>query len=191
MDDISVDAKELFLACLKQASKVALKVDASQFGDPTPDTEWNVRDLVRHIIYELAWTSDIVAGKTIQEVGDKYDGDLIGDNFAASWQKYAKAAAASVASADLHQTAHLSYGDVSVEDYLKEAASDQLIHSWDLGTATGQTVIFNPKLAEQIYEYSKPKMPGLAASGLFASPLKTASDASTQTKLLALYGRRA
>lgn len=185
-----MNVKELFLECIKQASTIVANVRPEQFGDATPDTEWDVKTLVAHTLYELAWTGDIVSGKTLDDVGNKYDGDLIGDNLAASWQNHRKLAEAAVSNADLKAVAHLSYADVTVEVYLRQAASDQLIHSWDLGVATNQHVEFDPRVASDIYEHTKTQLSDLAASGLFAPPLEVAKDASVQTKLLALYGRR-
>ena len=46
-----------------------------------------LRQIVNYHAYDDAWVPDVLAGKTIAEVGDNYDGDLLGDhpklNFAA------------------------------------------------------------------------------------------------------------
>jgi len=184
-----MNEKELFIRALAQATKIINQVTVNDFDHATPDTEWNVRRLAQHMIYELSWTPDLVQGATIKDVGDKYDGDLIGDNLVAEWQAAAEKASHAVSQSDLTDIAHLSYADVSVADYLREAASDQLIHAWDLGVATNQKVSFDPDLAKAIYINVLPKLPSMANSRLFAAPLKVAKKAELQAKLLALFGR--
>ena len=50
-----------------------------QWALPTPCTDWSVRDLVNHVVGEDAWTGPLVRGSTIEEVGDRFYGDLLGD----------------------------------------------------------------------------------------------------------------
>jgi hypothetical protein len=76
-----MEVKELFIRCIDQADHVMSHVSFSQFALPTPDTEWNVHDLVNHILYELSWVPDILDGKTIEEIGHKYDGELATEQF--------------------------------------------------------------------------------------------------------------
>ena len=42
---------------------------------PTACAEWNVRALVNHIVNETLWTPELLSGKTVEEVGDRFDGD--------------------------------------------------------------------------------------------------------------------
>lgn len=181
--------KELFLYALQQATEVVKQVDPRQMEQPTPDTEWTVRDLMRHIACELAWTPDVVAGKTIQEVGDAYEGDLLDASPTENWQRLADKAVAAVQAANEEATAHLSYADVPVGDYLIEAANDQLVHAWDLGQAIGVTVVFDEVAAKQLYERAYERREELVGSGLFAPAVDVPDSADTQTKLLGLLGR--
>lgn len=185
-----MDAKVLFEQCLAQTTEVMAQVKTSQFDDPTPDTEWNVRTLVTHMLYELSWVADILAGKTVAEVGQKYDGDLIGTDLQKNWRTTADSALSAVTQVDLTRTIHLSYGDFPAEHYIREQANDQLIHAWDLGSAIGAPVQFDPAVAEELYQAALPRKDELAASGLFAPALAVPETADIQTKLLALLGRR-
>jgi len=185
----TMDTKKLFGLCLKQSTEVIDQVSAADYEKPTPDTEWNVHDLAAHMINELSWTANMVRGVTIEQVGDRYDHDLVGDNLQLNWQVAASAAEAAVKTGDITAIAHASYGDVKVADYLREAASDQLIHAWDLGTALSIPVVFDHDVAQTVYDLTLPKLPSMRASGLFAPPVDVPSTADLQTKLLALYGR--
>src|SRR5215217_7216662 len=81
---------------------------------PTPDADWDVRALVNHVLNENLWAPPLLKGMTIAEVGDRFDGDQLGDDPQATW---AAAAAASVASVRgdgaLDRTVHVSFGDIS------------------------------------------------------------------------------
>jgi uncharacterized protein (TIGR03086 family) len=182
-------AKELYLYAVDQATAVVVQVEPEQMHLPTPDTEWKVRDLLQHMLYELSWTPDVVAGKTIAETGDKYEGDLLKSDPIESWRRADALTQAAVEMCDEHTIAHLSYADKPVRDYLWEAGNDQLVHAWDLGQAIGVSVVFDETVAKALYEYvSEGGLTGLH-SGLFGPPIDVPATANTQTKLLGLLGR--
>ena len=56
-----------------------------QWANPTPDTEWTVRDLVEHLVGEQLWVPLLLGGATIEEVGDRFDGDNLGDDPKTAW----------------------------------------------------------------------------------------------------------
>lgn len=187
--DGNVTQKQLYLYALGVATNVVKQVEPEQLELPTPDTEWTVLDLLQHITYELAWTADIVQGRTIAEVGDKYEGELLNGDAAEVWADYEAVVRAAVEACDEQATAHLSYTDKTVGDYLLEAGNDQLVHAWDLGQAIGVPVKFDRNIAQKLYEEALARQDEFAGSGLFAAPVNVPADAATQTKLLALLGR--
>ena len=60
-------------------------VKKNQWHDSTPDTEWDVRDLTNHVTVEQLWVPPLVGGSTIADVGDRLDGDQLGDDPLATW----------------------------------------------------------------------------------------------------------
>ncbi len=185
-----MDAKELFTRSLQQATNAVKCVKARHFSNSTPCTDWDCRTLINHILYELSWIPDILAGKTVAEVGKKYDGDLLGDDHHQAWHLAAHKAAAAVRDVDLHETVHLSFADVTAEYYIKQVAGDLLLHAWDADQSLHCSLIFPKNVAQTLYDIIAPQHKGFAASGLFASPLQVPKTARIQTKLLALVGRR-
>lgn len=184
-----IDAKELFEKCLHQASDVVRQVRADQCGLPTPDTEWTVKELLEHMFYELAWAPDIINGMTREAVGSKYEGDLLGEELHASWKALRDRALIALDHAGLRSVVHLSYGDVRLEQYLRQLASDLLIHAWDLGESVGRRVVFDEAVAGAVWEYAKSESAAMRESGLFGRPLQAGAGASTQERLLGLFGR--
>jgi uncharacterized protein (TIGR03086 family) len=184
---------QLYEEALDQATEIINQVSPADYEKPTPDTDWDVHDLVNHMLNELCWAADIVEGSTLAEVGEKYDGDLAedGTHLQKSWQDAAEAARHAVRVADPVDVAHVSYDDITVDEYLAQAGVDQLIHSWDLAQAIDVPVEFDPELAEAAYRYLLPQKDGLYETGLFAKPVPVTEDADIQTRLLALTGRQA
>jgi uncharacterized protein (TIGR03086 family) len=69
---------------------------------------------------------------------------------------------------------------------------DQLIHTWDLATATGQPTDLDRDLVEVCAALFLPDMPAVGrASGLVGPEILVAADAPPQVQLLAAMGRAA
>lgn len=184
-----MNAKLFFEKCLEQATHVIDLVQTSDFKKPTPDTEWTVRDLVAHTLYELNWTADILLGKTIAEVGDAYEGDLIQGDLQGNWHAAADRARLALQKVDTTSTVHVSFADVSAEEYLRQAGCDQLIHAWDLGQAIGRPVHFEPDVAAEAHAYYDKNIRDWGGM-LFKAPISVPDDAEMQIKLLAITGRQ-
>ena len=70
------------------------------------------------------------------------------------------------------------------------AFSDQLLHGWDLATATGQDATMPDGLAEAAYQQIHGRFTADQREGVFGPELEVAPDASPQERLLAYTGRR-
>lgn len=184
-----MDPKAVFKQAVEQASSCVKRVKPTDLSLPTPCSDWDLRALLNHMVYELLWMPDLLAGKTIAEVGDAYEGDVLKNNAPSAWRQAADKALSAVEQADLASTVHLSYGDRSAEYYIQEAAADMLIHGWDVGQALNCSMVFEQPLARAIYNYSLPKKDDMAESGLFGTLVTVSDSASDQAKLLALFGR--
>jgi uncharacterized protein (TIGR03086 family) len=167
-------------------------IGASQWHDPTPDTEWDVRMLVNHVTVEQLWVPPLVEGSSVADIGTRLDGDQLGDDPIATWD------AAMAASLDafgapgvLDRRVSLASGEKAIADYCGEMTMDALIHSWDLARAVGGDETLDPELVGLAYEQLLPMADQLEGSGMFAPPVSVPADASPQTKLLAIVGRGA
>jgi uncharacterized protein (TIGR03086 family) len=169
-------------------------VGEEQWHDATPCSEWDVRELVHHLLYEQLWVPPMLDGKTIEQVGDRFDGDIMGDD-AARWPglvaSSAQAAHASVAQPGvLERTVHLSFGDASGQEYVTELTADLAIHAWDLARATGQDDALDPEVVALLLPWTKANADFLAGSGMFDQPVACGPDTPDDVLLLALMGRK-
>ncbi|WP_330247197.1 MULTISPECIES: TIGR03086 family metal-binding protein [unclassified Streptomyces] len=163
-----------------------------QWSASTPCTEWFVRDLVTHLTSEQLWVPPLLTeGRTVAQVGDAFDGDVLGDDPVTVWDRAAaEARKAFAAPGALKRTVNLSYGDSAADAYCAQMVSDAVVHSWDLSRAIGA----DERLPEDLVEFTRrevgPYVKGLSQTGLFARPVKTEKGADPQTELLALLGRQ-
>ncbi len=165
-------------------------VKEDQWGDPTPCTEWTVRDLVNHVTYENLWTVPLMEGATIEEVGDRFEGDVLREDPIGSALEAARNSIASVAE-QLPQggTVHLSYGEAPKEEYATQLAADNLIHGWDLAVATGGDTRMDPNLVHPIADWFDAAEEMYRDGGAIAARHTLTGDA--QHDLLARFGRDA
>jgi uncharacterized protein (TIGR03086 family) len=186
-----MDSKQLFTRALEQATEIIDQVTPHDFTYPTPNTEWDVRTLVAHMLYELSWVPDVLQGKTITDVGDAHDGDLIGRDLQSNWQTAAEKAHHALSKIGPATIVHLSFADVTAEEYLRQVGCDLFIHTWDLGEGIGRPVAFRTEEAQAVYDYLQPNAKAWQEAKLFAEPIVVPDNADLQTKLLALTGRQA
>jgi len=167
------------------------RVGDGQWAQPTPCADWDVRALVNHVVSELLWVAPLIEGKTIEEVGDKYDGDVLGDDPKAACHAALSAAVAAAGQPGAaERIVHLSFGDTPAGEYVTQIASDVTIHTWDLARGADQDDALDADLVDQVFAYFTAVADQWRAAGAFGPPVETAADADTQTKLLAITGRK-
>jgi uncharacterized protein (TIGR03086 family) len=182
----------LYVKAMTATSGLLDAVRPDQWGDPTPCTEWNVRQIANHIIGENLWAGELYQGKTISDVGAALDGDLTGADPAAAYRQSVTVASAAVtASGAMETTCHLSFGDYSGFDYAAQLFMDTLIHGWDIAKGTGQNTRLDPDLVEACMPIAELLASQFRGAGVFGEDLAVGANADPQTKLLALLGRKA
>ena len=185
-----MNAADFFFRAAQEFDRRMHAVTADGWHAPTPCTEWDVHDLVNHVVNETRWIPPLLAGKTIEDVGDSLDGDLLGSDPYASWDDARKEAVAASQSADPSQLVHVSFGDIRAEDYLGQVAFDHVIHSWDLARATGSEDQIDPELVPVAYDFITPQAEFWRSGGSFGPAVDVPAGSDRQAELLALTGRR-
>ena len=164
---------------------------ADQLDNPTPCSEWKVRDLLNHVI---GGGHMFAAGLRGEAVAGGGADDLVGDDHRASFKTSIdgfSSALADTPAGDLDKMVTLPFGTMPAVVALQLAAGDLLVHAWDLSQATGQP--FDPPAAfvEASYGFFKVAVnDDLRAAGMFGAAKEVASDAAALDRLLAHSGRR-
>jgi hypothetical protein len=139
---------------------------------------------------ELAWVPELLAGKTIADVGDALEGDLLGEDFKHAWKSYADTAAKAAEQTLPHRVVHLSHGNSTTGDYLAEVTGDILIHTWDLAKGAGIPFHIEEKMAQEIYDRIVGEVEGWRKAGLVGPEVPVGPAAGAEDHLLGLMGRQ-
>jgi uncharacterized protein (TIGR03086 family) len=181
---------EIHERALSATAKVVDGVAERQMDLPTPCDGWNVRELLNHIVGGNFWAAELATGKTIEEVGDRLDGDTLGSDPQAAYRSSALLAAnAFNAPGAMDAPCAVSYGPVPGSIYCGHRILDVTIHGWDLAKATGQDTTLDPALVDAVTAIIAPQIDMLAGSGMFGTTVGITADADPQTRLLSQLGR--
>jgi uncharacterized protein (TIGR03086 family) len=184
------DVRRLFRWAAEEFGRRVHDVKDDQWNAPTPCTDWDVRALVNHLVYEMRWAPPLFEGKTIADVGDRFEGDLLGDDPKAAWDDAVRDALAAVESPGaMERTVHLSFGDYPGSEYAMQLFADLLIHGWDLARGTGQDDRLAPELVAACAEWFNSGMEDVMRSGGAIGPRVQIEGGDAQAELLAGYGR--
>ncbi|MFD9117486.1 TIGR03086 family metal-binding protein [Streptomyces bottropensis] len=112
-----------------------------QFGLPTPCKDWNVRDLLDHLVWECMIWGDLAQGTSPTSDHTK---DHLGDNHIAAFDT-----AAAKARDAFRQPGMLSrsFGPAPGRRVVEQLLIELLVHGWDLATALGRDRDLEPDIA--------------------------------------------
>lgn len=166
------------------------QVEPGQWSDPTPCPDWDVRALVNHVVSEDRWSVPLLAGRTIDEVGDRLDGDLLGaDPIAAAREAAAQAEIAATHPGSIDGTVHLSGGDTPAAEYLQQLLAEHLVHGWDVAVAIGVQPRLDPDVVHAATQWFAGQIDDYRRNNLVQTGVGVADDADEQDHLLAAFGR--
>jgi uncharacterized protein (TIGR03086 family) len=184
-----MDVVELYRRTTAEWLSRVRAVGPDQWKDPTPCSDWDVRALVNHVVGEQRWIPPMMDGATIEEVGDRFEGDLLGDDPQSIAEVAAAESMAAVPDAVAQgRITHLSFGDTPADEYTRSVAADLLIHSWDLAAAVGADRRFEPDLVDAVAEWFTAVEQSYRSAGVIA-PRPSVTDDDPQAQLLAAFGR--
>lgn len=186
---MSVDLPEVHARALEHTRRYVAGVADDQWALDSTCEGWDIHTLVNHIVSGNLWVPELVGGKTIEEVGDALDGDLLGSDPLAVYDASAGGAAAAFrADGAMDRPVAVSYGPVPGSVYCGHRFLDVLIHGWDVAKPTGQDTNLPEDLVEACWEVVEPQQEMLIASGMFRE-LSVPAGADRQAALLAVLGR--
>lgn len=163
-------------------------VTSTAWSNPSPCEGWTARDIVKHL---TDWVPPFLDAGAHLDVGN---GPSVEVDPAAAWHHLDRAILAVLDSPDIddrtfdHPYAGQHRLDEAIDRFI---LGDVLIHTWDLARATGQAEQLDPSMVTAMLAGLEPIVDVLASSGQYGPRVAVPHDATPQTKLLALTGRRA
>jgi len=167
--------------------KILAAVKTSQWPHPTPCTDWNVKQLVNHMVSGARNVTFIMEGQGPQNIGD-----ALGDDPLASFDEAVKSAvAAANAPNAMSRTVKTRRGELPAGEYLLGQVQEMLVHGWDLAKAIGADTKLDPELMEVCYARALRNREGLRTGSTAWGPAEAdvPGTAGAQTKYLAILGR--
>jgi uncharacterized protein (TIGR03086 family) len=152
----------------------------SKLDAPTPCDKWDVRTLLNHMLDTQNYFVGAARGEDVSPPAPSPP-ELLGDDPLADFER---------ARSDILST----YGAPGVIEKtgpsLGIAFSDQLLHGWDLATATEQDTTMPDGLPAAAFEMIHGRFTDDQRKGVFKPEIDVRADASAQDKLLAYTGRK-
>jgi len=186
--------RDLFLMSDAALRDVIDRIRPEQLELPVP-AEWSqtpeptLLDVVAAHAYDEAWVPDVLAGRTIDEVGDKYGGDLLGGDPLESYDRLNDAATVAVNRAiDPDDVVHLSYGDFPVTTYFEHISVYRAFQAWSIAQHIGLDYSLPPELVDALYEIVVPQIDDWRAMGVFGPEVDVPQHADRETRLLGMTG---
>jgi uncharacterized protein (TIGR03086 family) len=184
------DIVNVHAQALEATGTIVAGIPPDRWHDPTPCPGWDVRALLNHVVSGNLWAAELAAGATIEGVGGRLDGDVLGGDPVGAYAASAQAAGAAFGRPGaLDAPCAVSYGPVPGSVYAGHRFFDVFIHGWDLATATGQDTRLDPVLMQACEEVIGPQLEAFRGAGALASPLPVQPGASAQARFLAMLGR--
>ncbi|HEX3425644.1 MAG TPA: hypothetical protein VHT30_05900 [Acidimicrobiales bacterium] len=175
------------------------RIGDDQWTMPIPDwfltggsrADLDLRAIVNYHAFDDAWVPDVLAGKTMAEVGDTFDGDLLGDDPRASFRAVVERATSAARQLDdPDRVVHLSYGDFPAHEYLRHVVSFRGFRVYDIAKLIGEDTRMSDALVDVLYEMVVPDIEQWRAIGVFPPAVEPPEGADRQTRLLCLSGRQ-
>ena len=183
------DATSLLDQPVRAFEQLITAVRADQWTASTPCTEWNVRQLVNHVVRGNRLFASALRGEPSPPAEPS---DILGDDAVAAY----RAASAEMLQAlgqpgVMERMVTVPFGTVPVPVAVHLRNTELLVHGWDLARATRQPTRFPEELAEQELHFSRGALGQIPPGRTPFGPSQPApEDAPAIDRLAALLGRQ-
>ena len=188
--------QDVFVLADEALKKVVDEIRDDQWESRVPDDMsprqpgMTLRRIIDYHAYDDAWVPDVLAGRTIEEVGAKHDGDLLGDHPKLSFAVIVETAVTAVRDLDdLDKIVHLSYGDYPAREYLKHITSFRGLRAYDIAKFIGADTTLPGDLVQGLWDEIAPAAEEWRQMGVFGPAVGVSEEAPLQNRLLGLTGR--
>ena len=184
----------MFLQADAALRSVVDQITPAQLDLPAP-TEWStkesptLRDILASHAEDEAWLPAVLEGKTIEEVGDTYKGDLLGDDPIGNYDRINDATTAVVrGDLDPDRVTHLSYGDYPLAEALQHTALYRAFQAWSIARHLGIEYSLPDELVENLWEQIAPDIEMWRGFGVFPPEVPVPEGANREVQLLGKAG---
>jgi uncharacterized protein (TIGR03086 family) len=178
---------ESFDRAIAVTNAVVGSIRDDQLSWPTPCAEWNVRNILNHVLLgDLIVTASIM-GTEHPDRGQDHLGD---DPRGAVANGLAMCRAKVGEPGMVDRTVTTPMGEMSVSGLVERRVADLTAHLWDLSRAIGRPTDFDPELNEVVLAHYRARLDGKDRTGMpVAAIQEVGADATASDRLAAYLGR--
>ena len=183
-----IDVVELYVEALAVFGNAVRDVADHEWDLPTPSTEWNVKEVVAHVVLGEAHLQSVLSGDTTA-TQTEFSVELLGSSPLAAWRGTALRAievAREPGVAD--KIFELDMGTLPGRQLLGYRINDNVVHAWDVRVAVGRPEPIDERFADWLLDFWQPVAAQISDTEFFGAPTQPASG-SASDRLLALLGR--
>lgn len=183
-----VDIVELYVAAVAGFGEAVRDVADHEWDLATPCPDWNVLEVVAHVVLGEAHLPSVLTGQTLK-TQTEFSVELLGPTPVTTWRGTAlKAIDAVRAPGVIDKHFDLDMGEVTGAQLLSYRITDNVVHAWDINVGCGRPAPIADDQANFLLDFWLPTALDLGQSDFFGPTAEPASD-SPSDRLLALLGR--
>ncbi|HUO49276.1 MAG TPA: TIGR03086 family metal-binding protein [Acidimicrobiales bacterium] len=167
-------------------------VGPDQWDLPTPCADWDVRDLVAHLV-RGNYMAELLLHGTSRDDTLAAMAEPVPDDLATAFDASAdRQQAAFEEPGSLERTCHHPVGDIPGAQLLGFRIGDMALHAWDLARSIGADDSLDVDVVAAMWDAMAPMAPFIGETGFFGAGPSGAvpEDAPLQLRVLDLSGRR-
>jgi uncharacterized protein (TIGR03086 family) len=171
---------------LDQTGALIEHVRPEQPEQPTPCSEWNVRQLVNHIVHDVQSFKGQVEGKPYQQRTD----DVLGADWSATYRTAAdELLVAWRQPGAIERQIKLPFGEFPATWQAGQHITDLVVHAWDVGRATDQPVSVDDDLVQYALDWGRENLKPQFRGQAFGAEVHVAGEAPVYDRLVGFFGR--
>jgi hypothetical protein len=187
-----MNQQDLFLMSDAALRDVIDMIDHDQLSLAAP-AEWSrtpnptLRDILAYHAYDEAWVPDVLAGRTAEEVGTRYD--LPAHDPIANYDDINDAATEAVSrDLDYDRVVHLSYGDFPLGEYLVHVSTYRAFQAWSIAHFLGLDFSLPGPLVDGLWQVLGPRIDEFRSMGVFPPEVEVPAGSDREVQLLGKVG---
>jgi|SRR5579864_4894346 len=178
------DSLALLARAVEQTRTIISHISPDQQSLPTPCTEWDVRALVNHTVFD---TQNFAAAVTGGE-RPAADADLIGTNWTDAYSSASDRLLAAWRQRGTDGALQLGRGEVEATWATGMHLFSETVHGWDLASATGQSTDLDSEIGQAALDFARDNLERFRGRG-FGPEVPVSEDAPLYDRLAGFCGR--
>jgi len=178
---------------IELTGQVVDRIEPDQLDNPSPCTEWTVRDVLNHITGGAEMFALCVRDGSVpdEKLGELMAGDNLGDDYKGAFNAAADQAMAAFSQPGvLEKIVKLPFGEVPAAVALNIAIFDVSTHNCDIAQAIGQPIQDTGVLDAALEVGHQTVQPEMRTPGFFDPERPCSDSAPADQRLLAFAGRK-